>query len=122
MGVGRRHTVSGKKQLSYVADGGTLIRVVLVHGAALVGDEMNVAGPIRIVSHEDSVKVGVPIRVHFGDSTKKGRVQVARVACSIAIARGNDARVYTSRIGLPGIQVQASSSLASADINVLAVC
>lgn len=83
-----------------------------------LSDDMDVRGSSLVVTGENCVKGSNSITIDLRNTSQEGFVKVGRI-CIVTVAGRHDAAVHSSGVCLPGLQVQASGHVASADINVL---
>lgn len=72
------------------------------------------------MARNDGFESGNAVRIGFCDPAKEGRVDVARVG-RVAVATGDNARVYASGIAVPVVYVDIWDRLAGVDIDDLDV-
>lgn len=101
---------------------------VVVSAEGLVGEESRVgmdhdvdmSSTAGVVTGEDGLELSNTIRVGLLNASKPSLVNVGLIR-AIAIAVGNDTRVYASGVAVPHLQVDIGDRVAGFDVNNLVV-
>lgn len=86
----------------------------------VVGQDVDVSGTAGIMPWEDGFKLHDAVGVGLLDSTEESGVEVGLVV-RIAVARGGHARVDTSRVAVPGVDVDGGNWRAGGGVDELDV-
>jgi hypothetical protein len=73
-----------------------------------------------VVTRECGVELYDTVLISLGNATEEGLVEVGLIA-GVAIAAGNNARVDTSRVAVPELEVDLRNGLAGVDVDDLDV-
>lgn len=89
-------------------------------GIERVRHDVDMGSAAGVVTRECGVELYDTVLVSLGNAAEEGLVEVGFIA-GVAIAAGNDARVNTSRVAVPELEVNLGNRLAGVDVDNLDV-